>query len=234
MLGVIDGDSDAGSRCYSRQSSVVSQWEDRIMSGDEEGASLSRGITLPSASQIAKDAKDAEFNFHDISKAIPDNIRHQSAISRVGVQDEKVFQFNDNEPGDSPFINGIVNDAKRTEHGSPKVRKHVVQLDTKNGNHPSFQPLHKPSSWAVAAGGVKNKDISVEDKQDMNSCEQKFYFMESSNNAVTKNDPNLCDRLTENTDYQNVFENCRVESDEQFKNCTNNGWNTNKKIELNK
>ena len=57
--------------------------------------------------------------------------------------------------------------------------------------------------------------------------------MESSNNSMTKIDPNLCDRLTENTDYQNVFENCQVECDEQFKKCTNNGWNTNKKIELN-
>ena len=112
------------------------------MSGDEEGGSLSRGVTLPSASQAAK---DAEFHFHDISKAIPDNIRHQNAISRVGGQDEKVFHFNDNEPGDSPFINGIVNDAKRTKHGSPKVRKHVVQLETRNGHHPSLKPLHKPT-----------------------------------------------------------------------------------------
>ena len=78
MLGVIDGDSDAGSRGCSHQSSVFSQWEDRIMSGDEEGGSLSRGVTLPSVSQAAK---DAEFHFHDISKAIPDNMRHQNAIS---------------------------------------------------------------------------------------------------------------------------------------------------------
>jgi len=230
MLGVIDDDSDVGSRGYSRQSSILSNWEDRVVSGDEDGGSLSRGKTLSSPSQAAK---DSEFNFHDISKAIPENIRHQTTVSRVGGHDEKVFHFNDNEPGDSPFINGIVNEAKRTEHGSPKVRKHVVQLDTINGHHPSFQSLQKPSSWAVAAGGIKSMDLSVDDKQDINTNEQNFYFMDSSNESNVNNDPNLCDRLNEATDFHTEFENCHNESDEQFKKCTNNGWNKNNKIESN-
>ena len=230
MLGVIEDDSDVGSRCYSRQSSILSNWEDRINSGDEEGGSLSRGKALSSPSQAAK---DSEFNFHDISKAIPENIRHHNTVTRVTGQDEKVFHFNDNEPGDSPFINGIVNETKRTEHGSPKVRKHVVQLDTIHGHHPSFQSLQKPSSWAVAAGGIKSMDHSVGDKYDINPSEQNFYFMESSNESNVNNDPNLCDRLNETTDLHNEFENCHIESDEQFKKCTNNGWNKNNKIESN-
>ena len=228
MLGVIEDDSDVGSRCYSRQSSILSNWEDRIVSGDEEGGSSGRDKALSSQSQAAK---DSEFNFHDISKAIPENFRHHNTVSRVGGQDEKVFHFNDNEPGDSPFINGIVSEAKRTEHGSPKVRKHVVQLNTINGHHPSFQSLQKPSSWAVAAGGIKSTDLSVGDKQDTNTSEQNFYFMESSNESNVNNDPNLCDRLNEATDFHNEFENCHNESDEQFKKCTNNGWNKSNKIE---
>ena len=104
MLGVIDDDSDVGSHGLSRQSSILSNWEDRVVSGDEDGGSLSRGKALSSPSQAAK---DSEFNFHDISKAIPENIRHHNTVSRVGGHDEKVFHFNDNEPGNSPFINVI-------------------------------------------------------------------------------------------------------------------------------
>ena len=233
MLGVIEDESDVGSRCYSRQSSVVSQWEDRIMSGDEDGGSISRTSASSPTTQASQTVKDLEFNFHDISKAIPENIRHQKQLnteSRAEDLDEKVFHFNDNDYGDSSFINGLVNDARRTEHGSPKVRKHVVQLGTLNGHPTSLQSLQKPS-WAVAAGGVQNLD--PKDREQINSSEQKFYLMETSNNLKDNNDPNLCDTLDEATDNQNVFENCRIESDEQFKKCTNNGWNEKDSIKNN-
>ena len=235
MLGVVEDDSDVGSRCYSRQSSVVSQWEDRVVSGDEDGGPESKRAALFPLTQTAK---EAGFNFHDMSKAIPENIRHQPHINpvwRAGQQqDEKVFHFIGNEPGDSPFISDIVSEAKRNEHGSPKVRKHVVQLNNTSGNQPSFHPLHKRSSWAVAAGGVQNLDVSVKDKDDIISCDQKFYLMESSNNSKVNNDPNLCDTLNEANDNHNVFENCRLENDEQFKKCTNNGWTENNHAPLDK
>jgi hypothetical protein len=173
-----------------------------------------------------------------MSKAIPENVRHQTHLTPVSrarqQQDEKVFHFIDNEPGDSPFISGIVSETKRNEHGSPKVRKHIVQLNNSHGHQPSFHPLHKRSSWAVAAGGVQNINASTPVQEDTNSCDQKFYLMESSNNSKVNNDPNLCDTLNEANDNHNVFENCRHENDEQFKKCTNNGWTENNQIPLDK
>ena len=72
MLGLVGEESDQGSLCYSRQSSVVSQWEERILSGDEDGGSGMKSFDH-TASKLGP--KENEFNFHDMSKAIPEHLR---------------------------------------------------------------------------------------------------------------------------------------------------------------
>ena len=229
MHGIVGYESDA-SRCYSQQSSVVSQWEDRILSGDEEVGPEGSG---KNHSTELETSKDERFNFHDMSKAIPErqpnlSPSHHKAAGKADPVD-KVFHFSDTtlEPGESPFLNEVVNDAKRNEKGSPKVRKNVVQLEAINGhqNH-RFQEFMKPSTWAVAAGGVKSTNVSP-DVDDPNTNDQTFYPMKLSEEVI---DPNLCDKLLETSDKIEVFEGFREEPEEQFKKCSNNGWTENNKF----
>jgi hypothetical protein len=241
MLGLVGDESDQGSLCYSRQSSIVSQWDMR--SGDEDVVSGSKGFSHTES--LLESNEDDRFNFHDMSKAIPENLKQQTNSSAFpktvskSHQADKVFHFTtDNEPGDLPYKNGLVNDAKRNEKGSPKVRKNVVQLDGNNSrlNKNEQNGLEtKCTSWAVAAGGVQNIDSSpIDEMDDQNANDQNFYPMPSSDSSELNDDPNLCDKLHETfADNQNVFENFRVEKDENFKKCSNNGWSESNDIVAN-
>ena len=62
MLGIVGDESDQGSLCYSRQSSVVSQWEERILSGDEDVVSGSKGVGH--AESLVESNEDG-FNFEN-------------------------------------------------------------------------------------------------------------------------------------------------------------------------
>ena len=213
MLGMIEDESDGG--CYSQQSSVVSQWEDRIVGGDE-------GVATTEV--LNQTAKTEEFNFHDMSKEIPENLRMQptnASPKMVEKVPDRVFNFSENE--DSPFMH--VKETKRNEkNGSPKVRRNIVQLEAINGHPRLGHSPAKPTSWAVAAGGIENADSVVGDTEEV-ITEQTFYPMKSPDPSQL-NDPNLeCDKLHETPD-NNVFETLCEETD--FKKCSSNGWDESK------
>ena len=175
-------------------------------------------------------SKQEEFNFHDMSKEIPDNkLRHQTNPSPKMIdkvqQLDRVFNFSENEVGDSPFMNGIV-EAKKNDKESPKVRRNVVQLEAINGHQSRLNPFAKPASWAVAAGGVQGVHPAFGDTEDQPTTDQKFYPMNSPDVSEI-NDPNLCDKLHETSDNR-VLHTLSEETDEHFKKCSSNGWDENK------
>ena len=236
MLGIVEDESDleGGSRCFSQQSSVVSQWEDRVLSGDEDTASAKKSFNNVTVKQDSKE--EDGFNFHDMSKAIPENVRQPNPNWSPGMVNqaplvENTYILGHNGRGDSPLINELVIEAKRNEKDSPKIRKNIVQLEAINGHHPSRpQPIRKASSWAVAAGGVQNIGSMIPEKDNLDCNEPNFYLMKSSDSSEVS-DPNLCDKLNEPSEDQ-TFKNCSEESDEKFKKCTNNGWSDNIELRL--
>ena len=118
MLGMVGDDIDheeGGSQRYSQQSSVVSQWEDRIMSGDEDGEmegdkrteSLDQNKTDPPPASM----EGEQYHFHDMSKDIPDNLKTNLSHSPKIIRKVQGTNDKDHENGESAFAPGTLQPA---------------------------------------------------------------------------------------------------------------------------